>query len=232
MDTKESNLKWSQNEVKKNHTGRALLRYRVGIHSSGAGVAGGPSGCDGGADNGGGHGDSDDRNKENIHTQAPASQLSRTQEDSLQGWALRARVPPAISHKSKLLGYVLMSQMNFADPSQAIRAHWANNGGGDIAPNMLAQRVCKPHSAAIIEFLHMLTDHVSPFDDLLAFRAECFADFSHTDSKDLPWLKFLQRYIAVYQNDDLWPHVGAGEPLMQPETSSVLGRREHEPSGE
>ncbi|KAJ1469345.1 hypothetical protein T484DRAFT_1754494 [Baffinella frigidus] len=211
MDAKESNLKWSQNEVKKNHIGRARLRYRVGIHSSGVAVGGGVSGGGGAAgvaDNGGGGGGGGGGgNKESTHTQAPASQLSQTQEDSLQGWALRARVPPAISHKSKLLGYVLMSQMNFADPSKAIRAHFANNGGGDIASNMLAQRVCKPHSAAIIEFLHMLTVHVTPFEELLAFRADCFADFSHTDSKDLSWLKFLQLYVAVYQNDDVWPHV-------------------------
>ncbi|KAJ1465010.1 hypothetical protein T484DRAFT_1866857 [Baffinella frigidus] len=93
-------------------------------------------------------------------------------DDSLHEWALRARIPPAISHQSRLLGYVLMAQ-----------------------------------ASAIIDFLRLLTVHVTPFDELIAFREQCFADFLYTDSKDLSWLNFLPLYVAAYQNEDVWPHV-------------------------
>ncbi|KAJ1466483.1 hypothetical protein T484DRAFT_3633367 [Baffinella frigidus] len=204
LDTKESMLKWSQRENTKQHnaSGRVRLRYRVGTFQDettlGATVETNSDGVDSIGSNGLPHG------QQTQNTNA-ASQMSQMQEDSLQGWSLRARVPPAISHKSKLLGYVLVAQMNFADPSDAIRKHFLNDS--EIASNMLANRLCKPQASAIIEFLHLLTVHVTPFTELIAFRAECFTDFSYTDSKDLSWLKFLQLYIASYQNVDIWPHI-------------------------
>jgi hypothetical protein len=127
------------------------------------------------------------------------------EEDSLRGWTLRARVPPSISHKHKLLGYALMSQTNFADPSNALRKHFVHDK--EVYTNMIAQRVCKPHTSVLVEFLRLLDVHVTPFAELNAFRDECFTDFSHTDSKSLSWLKLLQLYIAAYQHEDVWASV-------------------------
>ena len=136
-------------------------------------------------------------------TQSSAvSQVSQLHEDSLQGWALRARVPPAISHKHKLLGYVLMSQTTFADPSRALHKHFAHDK--EVYANMATQHVCRPHAEVLVEFLKLLEVHVNPFQELLSFRDECFTDFSHTDSKNLSWLKYLQLYIAAYQHEDVW----------------------------
>ena len=70
-------------------------------------------------------------------------------EDSITGWSLRARIPPAISHKSRLMGYVLLGQTEFADPTVAITNHFANDQ--DIAKNILEQKVYKPHTDVIIE---------------------------------------------------------------------------------
>jgi hypothetical protein len=201
METKESMFKWSQRENTKQHqtTGRVRLRYRVGpslgrsvlpdadpIHNNIVDNYGCPS------------------YTQKVQNIDYISQTSQLHEDSLQGWSLRARVPPAISHKSKLLGYVLMAQINFADPSDAIRKHFTDT---EIASNILANRLCKPQASTIIEFLHLLTFHVTPFEKLIAFRTECFMDFSHTDSKDLSWLKLLQLYIASYQDEDIWPEI-------------------------
>ena len=205
LDTKESMLQWSRDIHKaEQNTGRVRLRLRVGA------MSGGGSGGNGGSVSSGGSDSYTGDFTDVLHTQTPSSnttpQLSLLQDDSLHGWAVRARIPPAISHKSKLLGYVLMSQISFADPADALRTHFANDGG-IISSNMLNQRVIKPHADAIIEFLDLLTVHVTPFDELLAFRDECFVDFSKTDSKNLSWLKFLQLYVATYQNDGVWPNV-------------------------
>lgn len=205
MDTKESMLKWSQKENTKQHlaSGRVRLRYRAGLNH-GDGVCVGtttPMEANNTAELGADHdGPLYAQKTQNTNSLVHVSQM---QEDSLVGWALRARVPPAISHKSKLLGYVLMAQRSFADPSEAIQEHFMNDK--EIASNMLANLVCKPQASTIIEFLHLLTVHVTPFDELVAFRTECFTDFSYTDSKDLSWTKFLQLYIAAYQNEDIWP---------------------------
>jgi hypothetical protein len=147
-----------------------------------------------------------DRLSMNSVLQAPVDRpVSQLEEDSLQGWALRARVPPAISHKHKLFGYVLMSQRKFADPSQALAKHFANDL--EVHANMLTQCVCKPHASAIIEFIRLITAHVTPFDELIQFRDECFSDFSHTDAKDLSWQRLLQLYVAAYQHEDVWSTV-------------------------
>ena len=134
-----------------------------------------------------------------------SSQLSQLEEDSLRGWTLRARIPPSISHKHKLLGYVLMAQTNFADPSNALQKHFIHDK--EVYTNMKAQLVCKPHIPVLVEFLQLLDVHVTPFDELNAFRNECFTDFSHTDAKSLSWLKLLQLYIAAYQHEDVWVNV-------------------------
>ena len=136
---------------------------------------------------------------------AASSQMSQLEEDSLRGWALRARVPPSISHKYKLFGYVLMSQTCFADPSNALKKHFIHDK--EVYTNMTAQRVCKPHTPVLVEFLQLLDVHVTPFDELNAFRDECFTDFSHTDAKSLSLLKVLQLYIAAYQHEDVWASV-------------------------
>jgi hypothetical protein len=130
---------------------------------------------------------------------------SEVEQDSLRGWTLRARVPPSISHKHKLLGYVLMSQTNFADPSNALRKLFIHDK--EVYTNMTSQRVCKPHTPVLVEFLRLLDVHVTPFAELNTFRDECFTDFSHTDSKSLSWLKILQLYIAAYQHEDVWASV-------------------------
>jgi hypothetical protein len=197
METQQSMLRWSQNEEIKHHRGRVSLRHRV-VNSSEAmskvnGTVYGDNGISGNTED----------NQTAVHcANVPASQTSQLYADSLPGWTSRARVPPAISHKSKLLGYLLMSQQIFADPTNAIRTHFTNDS--TISENILAQSICKPHASPIIEFIRLLTVHVTRFDELTAFRQECFADFSHTDSKDLSWLKFLQLYIAIYQHDDIW----------------------------
>jgi hypothetical protein len=136
---------------------------------------------------------------------AASPQLSQIEEDSLRGWTLRARIPPSISHKHKLLGYVLMAQTNFADPSNALQKHFMHDK--EVYTNMKAQRVCRPHTPVVVEFLRLLDVHVTPFDELNAFRNQCFTDFSHTDSKKLSWLKYLQLYIAAYQHEDVWVSV-------------------------
>jgi hypothetical protein len=201
METKNNMLAWSQKETTKEceEARRPRLRYRVGLHHKQRIAA---------IENtvvGRGHDDDTSLGEKHTHIAPAVSHMSQMHEDSLQGWSLRARVPPAISHKSKLIGYVLMSQLSFADPTNALRLHFANDP--EISKNMLLQRVCKPHSVHIIEFLRLLTVHVSPFDELHAFRDDCFSDFSYTDSKDLSWLRFLQLYIAIYQNEDVWSQV-------------------------
>jgi hypothetical protein len=201
METKQNMLAWSQKETTKEHEDgkRPRLRYRGGMYHKQGSAYIQPTHL-------GNSGSGDSITDETlVHAAPAASHMSQIHEDSLQGWALRARVPPAISHKSKLMGYVLMSQLTFADPSNAIRLHFLNDP--EISTNMLTQRICKPHAVHIIEFLRLLTIHVNPFDELVAFRNECFTDFSYTDSKDLSWLRFLQLYIAVYQNEDVWSHV-------------------------
>jgi hypothetical protein len=220
METKESMLQWSQKEITKQHVarGRVRLRYRIGgpnqttgigtdtplgDSSSSAAAAGNTS--DGGTSTTAAA--TTNNNNNNAHTTSctSASQTSQMKQDSLNGWAVRARIPPAISHQSRLLGYVLMSQVTFADPSNALRTHFSNDA--ELASTILAQRIAKPQASAIIDFLRLLTVHVTPFDELIAFREQCFADFSYTDSKDLSWLNFLQLYVAAYQNEDVWPHV-------------------------
>jgi len=222
MDTRDSMLQWSQQEVEKANVGRVRLRYRAGLNATGGAPASShhtAGGAGGGAAGGAGGGA---QAVPATHTAGAASQLSLLHEDSLQGWALRARVPPAISHKSKLMGYVSMSQTAFADPGDALRSHFAHNT--DVCDNMLAQRVFKPHHATIIEFLRLLVVHVTPFPELSAFRDECFANFSHTDSKDLSWLKFLQLYIAIHQQDDIWPVVWkAFCPVMSHQVVIAVG---------
>lgn len=196
IETQQNMLKWSQAEETKNHIGRVRLRNRIAYNSDNMNSAN--TSIDRGNYN---ENDGNDVTQNNM-TSGAASQTSQLQQDSLQGWTSRARIPPAISHKSKLLGYLLMSQYTFADPSHALRLHFVNDS--EIADNILAQRICKPHAAPIIEFLRLLSVHVTQFDELTAFRDLCFTDFSHTDSKDLSWLNFLQLYIAIYQHDDLW----------------------------
>jgi len=238
MDTRESMLQWSQQEVAKLNVGRVRLRYRAGVNATGAapasmqdatwggGNGGGNGGNGGGGGNGGdGHGGHPDAPPQAVpatYTAGATSQLSQLHEDSLQGWTLRARVPPAISHKSKLMGYVAMSQTAFADPATALKSHFAHNE--DVCNNMLAQRVFKPHAASIIEFLRLLAVHVTPFTELSAFRDECFANFSYTDSKDLSWLKYLQLYVSIYQQDDIWPVVWkAFCPVMSHQVLIAVG---------
>lgn len=199
METRQSMLKWSQNEVIKSHVGRVRLRYRIGSKITSSERSSGNAETPGSGE----QCFADDGTV--AHTVGNASQISQIQEDSLHGWSLRARVPPAISHKSKLLAYLLMSQKSFADPSNAIRSHFVNDA--QFCENILTQRVFKPHASVIIEFLRLLTVQVTPFDSLLAFRDECFNDFSFTDTKDLSWLKYLQLYIAAYQHENVWPLV-------------------------
>ena len=177
METKESMLKWSQRENTKQHqaSGRVRLRYRVGHQKN-----------------------SCDNHPESENTNALSSK-SQVEVDSLQGWSIRARIPPAISHKSKLLGYVLMAQTTFADPAKAIRKHFTNDV--EIASNILANQLRMPQASAVIEFLHLLTCQVPDFPELRAFSTECFVDFSYTDSKDLAPLNYLRLYIASYQNN-------------------------------
>lgn len=205
METKQSMLQWSQREITKQHVsrGRVRLRYRVGLQQQGSGQENGATLLGESTQVDSVNGATSLQNT--YSTSTSASQTSQMQEDSLYGWAVRARIPPAISHKSKLFGYVLMSQMNFADPSKAVQSHFLNDT--ELASNILEQHIAKPQTSAIIEFLRLLTVHVTPFHELIAFREQCFTDFSYTDSKDLSWLKFLQLYIASYQNEDIWPHV-------------------------
>jgi hypothetical protein len=196
IETQQSMLKWSQSEETKKHVGRVRLRMRVACNSEAMNNASGRSTYSSDPANG-------PDNHPPSHTAAiPASQTSQLHQDSLQGWTSRARIPPAISHKSKLMGYLLMSQYDFADPSHAIRTHFANDT--EMSENIIAQRICKPHAAPIIEFLRLLTVHVTQFDELTAFRQDCFSGFSYTDSKDLSWLNFFQLYIAIYQHEDIW----------------------------
>jgi len=199
METTQSMLKWSQIEKIKSHVGRVRLRYRIGskMTSNERSV--------GNVETPGTNEQCSASGETVAHTVGNASQISQIQEDSLHGWSLRARVPPAISHKSKLLAYLLMSQTTFADPSDAIRSHFVNDV--HFCENILTQRVFKPHASVITEFLRLLTVQVTPFDGLMAFRDECFNDFSFTDTKDLSWLKYLQLYIAAYQHHDVWPLV-------------------------
>jgi hypothetical protein len=194
IETQMSMLKWSQAEETKKHVGRVRLRLRVSSNSEAMNNAASTVSNNADYVNGG--------DTPALGSSVAASLTSQLQQDSLQGWTSRARVPPSISHKSKLLGYMLMSQYAFADPSHAIRTHFVNDT--EIADNILTQRICKPHAAPIVEFLRLLAVHVTQFDELTAFREECFADFSYTDSKDLSWLNFLQLYIAIYQHDDIW----------------------------
>jgi len=203
METKKTMLKWSQTEVAKANVGRVRLRYRVGVQSNlpqnntiqDGNVSTPLSMFDSPT-----YGD----NIQNVNA-APASHLSQMEEDSIQQWSLRARIPPAISHKSRLMSYVLMGQTAFADPSDAILKHFSNET--DLASNIIQQKVFKPHTEVIIEFLRLLTVKVTEFDALTSFREECFTDFSYTDSKDLSWLRFLQLYIAIHHPQDIWPHV-------------------------
>lgn len=203
METKKTMLKWSQTEVAKANIGRVRLRYRVGVQSNlpqnntiqDGNVSTPLSMFDSPT-----YGD----NIQNVNA-APASHLSQMEEDSIQQWSLRARIPPAISHKSRLMSYVLMGQTAFADPSDAILKHFSNET--DLASNIIKQKVFKPHTEVIIEFLRLLTVKVTEFDALTSFREECFTDFSYTDSKDLSWLRFLQLYIAIHNPQDIWPHV-------------------------
>jgi hypothetical protein len=203
METKKTMLKWSQTEVAKANIGRVRLRYRVGVQSNlpqnntiqDGNVSTPLSMFDSPT-----YGD----NIQNVNA-APASHLSQMEEDSIQQWSLRARIPPAISHKSRLMSYVLMGQTAFADPSDAILKHFSNET--DLASNIIQQKVFKPHTEVIIEFLRLLTVKVTEFDALTSFREECFTDFSYTDSKDLSWLRFLQLYIAIHNPQDIWPHV-------------------------
>jgi hypothetical protein len=204
LDTKQTMMKWSQAEMVKQHVGRPQLRYRIGVNDMGPME----QACTGRlVDTPPGVTDVTHMSVPPNATPnaAPASYLSQLKENSLQGWIIRARVPPAISHMSKLLGYVLMSQMDFADPSNAMRAHFMKDP--EVSSNMLTQRVYKPEASVIIEFLGLLTVNVTIFDELAAFRDECFTDFSYTDSKQLTPLKFLQLYISAYQKEDVWPHV-------------------------
>jgi hypothetical protein len=191
MDTRESMMQWSQQQVAVLNVGRVRLRHRVPTSVAGAAH---------------GHSSAGDATAPvavpATHTAGTAAQLSQLHEDSLQGWTLRARVPPAISHKSKLMGYLAMSQTVFADPSTALQTHFAHDA--EICANMLSQRVHKPQANVIIEFLRLLAVHVEPFAELAAFRDECFSNFSYTDSKDLSWLKYLKLYIASYQQDEVW----------------------------
>jgi hypothetical protein len=203
METKKTMLKWSQTEVAKANIGRVRLRYRVGVQSNlpqnntiqDGNVSTPLSMFDSPT-----YGD----NIQNVNA-APASHLSQMEEDSIQQWSLRARIPPAISHKSRLMSYVLMGQTAFADPSDAILKHFSNET--DLASNIIKQKVFKPHTEVIIEFLRLLTVKVTEFDAVTSFREECFTDFSYTDSKDLSWLRFLQLYIAIHNPQDIWPHV-------------------------
>jgi hypothetical protein len=196
METQQSMLKWSQTEETKKHVGRVRLRMRVAKNCEDMNLANATASRSSDDTNG------MDDNTSTQNSNVPVSHTSQLHEDSLQGWTSRARVPPAISHMSKLLGYLLMSQYPFADPTHAIRTHFVNDA--EISDNIISQRICKPHAAPIIEFLRLLSVHVTQFDELTAFREQCFTDFSHTDSKDLSWLNFLQLYIAIYQHDDIW----------------------------
>jgi hypothetical protein len=110
-----------------------------------------------------------------------------------------------VLHKSKLLGYLLMSQKQFADPTRAIRKHFIQEP--EIANNMLSQPIFRPQIDVIVEFLRLLTVRVLPFDELASFKAECFTDFSYTDSKGLSELRLLQLYIACFQSEDIWQYV-------------------------
>jgi hypothetical protein len=199
IETQQSMLKWSQSEETKKHVGRVRLRMRVACNSEAMNNASAMSTYGGDAANG------TDNHPLSHNAAIPVSQTSQLHQDSLQGWTSRARIPPAISHKNKLMGYLLMSQYDFADPSHAIRTHFVNDA--EMSDNIIAQRICKPHAAPIIEFLRLLTVHVTQFDELTAFRQDCFSGFSYTDSKDLSWLNFFQLYIAVYQHEDIWPIV-------------------------
>lgn len=204
MDTKDNMLQWSLREGTKQHVtrGRVRLRYRAGIEQMAASHVSGDSVADTTV-----HVDDTDRqaHQQQTFSCTSAANLSQIHEDSLQGWTVRARVPPAVLHTSKLLGYLLMSQISFADPTAAIQKHFIHDA--EIAENMLRQYIYKPQVSVIVEFLQLISVRVVPFEELRAFRAECFTDFSYTDSKDLSWLTFLQLYIACHQNKDIWPLV-------------------------
>ena len=211
METKQAMLKWSQSEMVKATKGRVRLRYRVGVQQQIGNSISTSIVNDSMSDSA--HVSNVDPSSNIIskvdrisdENSAPVSNFSQMKEDSIQGWSLRARIPPAISHKSRLMSYVLMGQTIFADPSKAIHTHFVNDKV--IAENILAQKVYKPHADVIIGFLRLLTVHVPAFTELTSFRDECFTDFSNTDSQDLSWRRILQLYIAVHQNEDIWPHV-------------------------
>ena len=198
LETKNAMMKWSQKEAVKANEGRVRLRYRVGLTPN--------RNQNGISDENLRYNNQSTDSDETINTNiAPASHLSDMQSDSLTGWSLRARIPPAMSQKSRLISYVFMGQTGFANPSNAIHKYCTNDEV--LATNILSQKVHKPHADVVIEFLRLLTVKVTDFDELTAFREECFTYFSHTDSKELSPLRILQLYIAIHQNQDLWPFV-------------------------
>jgi hypothetical protein len=214
METKQAMMKWSQSDIVAQTAGRVRLRYRVGVQQR-AGVGMSNSTQNTRSQEVSGIyttlGVNPNNDKESYDDQissddsTPASNFSQMKEDSITGWSLRARIPPAISHKSRLMGYVLMGQTEFADPTVAITNHFVHDKG--IAKNILEQKVYKPHADVIIEFLRLIAVQVTPFKELIEFRDECFTDFSNTDSQGLSWRRVLQLYITIYLSEDIWHHV-------------------------
>ena len=185
METTQAMTKWSQSEIVAQTAGRVRLRYRVGVQQrTGACVSGATSKIHS-VENPDPHTTFNSNinadplpshvDKLMSENAAPASNFLQMKEDSIHGWSLGARISPAISHKSRFMGYVLMGQTAFADPSGAINNHFANDK--DIAKNKLEPQVYKPLADVIIEFLRLITVHVPAFPELIAFRDECFTDF-------------------------------------------------------
>lgn len=133
----------------------------------------------------------------------PASHSSQAELDSFVSWVRRARIPPTISHKHKLMAYALMALHGKNDISvvQCIHA----NMNTDIAKNVTAAYVFQPHVKTIVEFLNLLPVNVHMFPELNQFRMQCFNEFSNVDTQRLTWQLILQLYVCCYFQDDIWP---------------------------
>jgi hypothetical protein len=132
-------------------------------------------------------------------TENNSSTRSQQALDSFNGWVSRVGFSHTMNKRMKLKAYFIMSQPNI-DYENHVTKFFVD----DVAPQIYNNKISTPELLVLQTVVGMFNINIQPFDELIAFRRQCFTGFSNTDSKSFTWMQYLQFYVAAYQLDSIW----------------------------
>lgn len=130
--------------------------------------------------------------------------------DTFDGWVTRVRFPNTISSRLKRRLYLAMA-MPCVDTETVVR-EYAHPG---IAEDVLRQPVTVADAAAVVQTILQLNIQMAPFPELMAFQRSCFRAFPERNAREMTILRYMQLYIAAYQQPPIWKECWTGVyPLL------------------